>query len=652
MVPDQRGIAVEAERETELRPLRSQRLQRQLRALAAQRLDSEVFNLLRAHAEGTRLGSDDLLVLASALRQSAFKLRAFWESGKPDADADALVDFVFALLESAELPTKPKSGPAFREYFFASIAWFGVLRDSRHVSRFWSQAQHLLGIDLSAIPEGRERLVGEIADIGRTNPLPPQVETVVAQLCRKPHLFGDRVATAKVLAYDLHARIRDLDARAIVEVWLPAWCRAFARARFGRSMGPGSVNLVRADVHERLSMLARMSQILCGRYGGLGTSVSLLLVKLDYWLFVRPGRLGGRLAVPWTAALQALLRIFPSRDPRFSRRRNRRQRIEQNPPIPSLRVIEGTTSRERERDLIVTRAQGGIGDIITMRPGLLELARRRWRHGGRVVFATNRAFFPAFSVDDTLDLLDIERDDIDVSAFGKWINMTEAPEADVETRQKPRIRTHRIDIYARLMGVPFSPFAKRRNCPIRPTSALEQSAVEFVRWNSRIDAPSIGIQYRAAETYKDAPVMLDLARALTRRYNVFVFDSRPIPRQPGDLFVAVDNQSLPAAVAIAARMGAIIAPDSSYIHIAGANGIPCLVLAGPTDGRVRAKAYPHARYLDARRSLSCVPCWRNEFEKCRLTQSYDSACMKMLSVPVVVEALEHMLAARGAGSGR
>ncbi|HMK66989.1 MAG TPA: hypothetical protein VK433_00470, partial [Stellaceae bacterium] len=490
-------------------------------------------------------------------------------------------------------------------------------------------------------PEGRERLIGEIADVGRTNSLPPQVETIVEDYCRKPYLFGDRVAILKILAYELRARIRHLDIRGVVDVWLPSWRKAFVRAWFGRGTGAGSINLVRADAHRRLSALASVSGILCGRYGGFRNSLCLMLIKLDCWLFAGPGRLGRRSALAWTVAMQTLLRLLPSRDPRITHRRTKR-----NFPNPPLRVIDGTMSSGHGRDLIVTRAQGGLGDIITMRPGLLKLAERRWRDGGRVVFATNRAFFPAFSTGDTLDLVDIERGHIDVSAFGKWINMTEAPEADVESRQKPRVRTHRIDIYARLLGAPPRLFTKLQNASIRATREAEEAALDFVRGNLRLDAPSIGIQYRAAESYKDAPAMLDLARALAGRYNVFVFDSRPIPRRPGDLFTAVDNQSLPTAMAIAGQMDAIVAPDSSYLHIAGANGIPCLLLAGPTDGKVRTKAYPRARYLDARASLGCIPCWRNEFQKCKLTQGYDSACMRMLSVPAISDELTRLLAAR------
>ena len=62
-----------------------------------------------------------------------------------------------------------------------------------------------------------------------------------------------------------------------------------------------------------------------------------------------------------------------------------------------------------------------------------------------------------------------------------------------------------------------------------------------------------------------------------------------------------------------------VAPDSSFIHLAAALRRPAVGLFGPTDGAVRTSDYPDVRFLDVRRDLRCVPCWRNEEIPCALT---------------------------------
>ena len=68
-------------------------------------------------------------------------------------------------------------------------------------------------------------------------------------------------------------------------------------------------------------------------------------------------------------------------------------------------------------------------------------------------------------------------------------------------------------------------------------------------------------------------------------------------------------------------------------------------LFGPTDGRVRGHDYPRARTLDARRTLACVPCWRNEATACALTGMRPSACLGEIAPADVVRAVRDAAAA-------
>jgi ADP-heptose:LPS heptosyltransferase len=87
-----------------------------------------------------------------------------------------------------------------------------------------------------------------------------------------------------------------------------------------------------------------------------------------------------------------------------------------------------------------------------------------------------------------------------------------------------------------------------------------------------------------------------------------------------------------------------VAPDSAFFHLAGALDLPCVGLFGPTDGRVRGQDYPRARILDARRTLRCVPCWRNETTSCGLTNLRPSACLGEIAPDDVVRAVRESAA--------
>ena len=87
----------------------------------------------------------------------------------------------------------------------------------------------------------------------------------------------------------------------------------------------------------------------------------------------------------------------------------------------------------------------------------------------------------------------------------------------------------------------------------------------------------------------------------------------------------------------------LVTPDSAFFHLAGALDLPCVGIFGPTDGRVRGQDYPRARVLDARRTLRCVPCWRNETTPCALTGLRTSACLGEVDPADVVRAVRQFL---------
>lgn len=629
----------------------------EVRKLALSHLDEEVFNRLRPVAGRVALGQEDLLILAAVLREATRLHIEYTTLGKPEGDIEDLVKSVAALVERAVVPGKIAGDPAFRAYFAASLGWYRVLADTAYVDLFWNTIEALLHRDMSELPDTREQLIGDVADIGRRFPLPPSLQAIVLDFARKPYLVSDPSVFLKVLGYVLHRRIIEADLSAITEVWLGEWRRHLSIGRAWPKARRGAMIALKDDIHTRLSLMFRTSGVLLGRLGGFRATLTLIFIKLDYHLFVKPRLSGTWFGLLWLWFLRNLLRQVG----RLSFRLRRAAPQAQEPPEEKarvgrgarrryrLRLITAPMVRGRRRDLLVTRTQGGLGDVIMMRPGLIRAARKR---RGRVVFAGNRAYFSAFSVDDPLDLVDIERSEIDLYSFGRWVNFSAYPEAVVEVREIPKVVTNRIDIFARSLGVPFPPLSRGRVCPIRFADDVAEAGRQVIASHAVPGRLNVGIHLRSAETYRDVPVMLDVARRLAEQHTVFVLDSRPIPRQPGDQFISVDNQKLPVAMAMVGQFDALIGPDSSFLHVAGANGIPCLAIFGPTGGRVRCKPYPSVRYLDAASLLSCLPCWRNERLPCKVTEGFESVCLNAITTDMILEGFDRLMAQARRGFSR
>jgi ADP-heptose:LPS heptosyltransferase len=156
----------------------------------------------------------------------------------------------------------------------------------------------------------------------------------------------------------------------------------------------------------------------------------------------------------------------------------------------------------------------------------------------------------------------------------------------------------------------------------------------------------VGVQVRAEESYRDYAHVRALVGELARDHPVLLFDNRPIAGDEIENTIKVDGVGLREAFALASGCDVLVAPDSSFVHLGAALGVPCVGLFGPTDGRVRTRPYPGVRSLDVRRDLRCVPCWRNEEIPCALTGMRTSVCMGAIEVASVERAVGDLLRER------
>ncbi|MBX2990898.1 MAG: glycosyltransferase family 9 protein [Phycisphaeraceae bacterium] len=287
------------------------------------------------------------------------------------------------------------------------------------------------------------------------------------------------------------------------------------------------------------------------------------------------------------------------------------------------------------RSFLITRAMGGIGDFLMMTPGIHELKRKH--REAEIHLAIPRRYFPVFQANPDVKLLDVEEEAFNHFVYKKWFNFTDCPASRLESRTAPKVRKNRIELFAGNLGLGRWTVRTMRKLP-RYFVTEEEREFQKSFWASRgLEGKTvIGVQLHADEVYRDYPHMQQLVVQLSRHYHVLVFDIEPISGCDGPNITKVEGLPMRQAFALVSGCSAIVAPDSSFVHLSAAFNIPCVALYGPIDGKVRTMDYPNCRFIDVRAKLGCMPCWRNDKIPCKLTNMRTSVCMGDISIDEII----------------
>ncbi len=289
--------------------------------------------------------------------------------------------------------------------------------------------------------------------------------------------------------------------------------------------------------------------------------------------------------------------------------------------------------------ILVTRAQGGLGDLLMMVPGLKAL-KKRYPHK-TIHFAIAQSFFPLMKSHKEFLCIDINSSDINTADYFRWIDLTDCPAARVESLQFPRVRSNRIAIFASAMGINLRRLKKSGVLPQYYVDNNESvAAEEFLSSINPMNLPVIGIQPFSADTYKNWPHTEELALELSRNAVVLIFHNEVIEGFNGiNLHKIV--RPIRESFALASKCSLLIAPDSSFLHLSAALDIPAVAIFGPTSGRVFTKFYQkNVKIVTPSKSdFACSPCWRNENRTCAITGDNESVCLRHISVVQVQKAI-------------
>ena len=209
-----------------------------------------------------------------------------------------------------------------------------------------------------------------------------------------------------------------------------------------------------------------------------------------------------------------------------------------------------------KRDIIVTRAMGGIGDLLMMTAGLRALSRRR---GVRVKLVIDRKFFDLFRNNPHVEVFDIDGPPVDVTQCRAWFNLTMCPVGKYEADRRPFIKKGRTELFARGMGIGRVAL-HRHGWGVEYNLDEAQIAFRdrFIRDAGLGARPIVGVQPYARDSYKEHPDIGRFIDALRLEYDVIIFHhvETNLAARPG--LVSTAGLSLAQSIALVSALRAMV----------------------------------------------------------------------------------------------
>lgn len=390
------------------------------------------------------------------------------------------------------------------------------------------------------------------------------------------------------------------------------------------AFGPQLANLLQNDA------VARRVVACCGAPDDLPAlfAASLLYLRVRRpWpsKTLRPARLAYRAVRgrPFRRFLAAICRLADTRTS-----------FALSPAIPTRRAPPRPAS-----SVLITRGMGGVGDVMMMLPGIVALAKKQ---GAPVHFAMPRRMMPLASGHPEIVPLAVQ-DEIAVEDYAVWRNFGECPAGRVEGASVPHVRDGRVAIFAAAIGVTQADL-DRTGWTVRPQ--LDAAQIEIrdrLRAAASADGrPVLGIAPFSREEYRRATVLVEVAKRLSGTHRVLVLHEKPLPALRRAGLRLAETPDLSSLVATIAACDYVVSIDTAQLHIAGALGVPCLGIFGPTDGRLRTQGYASVRVFQPVASCPLMPCWRNEDQACALSRGPESVCLTGLHAEPVLDAFARL----------
>ena len=309
-------------------------------------------------------------------------------------------------------------------------------------------------------------------------------------------------------------------------------------------------------------------------------------------------------------------------------------------PCKKTSPIASSSKKHDKLPILVTRAMGGIGDILMMTPGLAALKAQYPER--EIHFSLAKDLHSVLLGNTDIVITDINANIRYQDDYCSWYNLTECPATRIEALTLPYVCTNRIDAYAAAMGLnpDYIPIKLPR---YYITEEERKFAKQFLALHNSQNRSVVGIHLSAADSYKDYADIATVIQALAQNYLVLLFHNQLIAGYDFANVIKVDHHSLREAFALLAECAVCVGPDSAFLHASAALNIPFVAFFGPTSGKIFTKYYPLVTVIEAEESCASRPCWRNQAEPCLQTGCWQSKCLQQIIPGEIVRKLKNIL---------
>ena len=312
--------------------------------------------------------------------------------------------------------------------------------------------------------------------------------------------------------------------------------------------------------------------------------------------------------------------------------------------VTEVRDVEPKTYQGqdlRQKHLLISRT-GGFGDILFITPVIREL-RRKWP-ACRIEFACPRQYQMIFEGNP-----DVQR----IHGLPFPLEVYEQADYHLEFRGTIEESTdpnlHAVDLFAKHAGLNLMPGGK---APIYTPAPARVAAIRLrlIQFGIPADLPWIAVQAQSSSPIRSYPEHFTtkiLKKIVKQGCVALVLGTKgnfPKGARMRGVFDLTGRLAMKDSVAALANCAALIGPDSSLVHFAGAMRLPTVALYGPFPGKVRTLYYNRCITLEAQ--ASCAPCFIHGHKPCDKAlgrkQTW-SPCFETLPPSLVMQALQEAL---------
>lgn len=304
--------------------------------------------------------------------------------------------------------------------------------------------------------------------------------------------------------------------------------------------------------------------------------------------------------------------------------------------IPFREIYNPYKGQDLSGRKVLALRHGGGGDILFMTTGLKELKKKF--SSSKLSVAIGEQYIPLAENEPEIEKI-----------FSIPIKLEEWEQFHYHLifeniiENNPFAREYNAyDLFLMQMGLDIKEIPPERKIPTI-SSPLDLAIKEYLLYSP---IKKVGIQVEASSPIRNYPIYnyAEVGKILeAKNYEIYLFGSQK--QEDSIKYIASQLKNpkiimgeLRDAIMTTRFMDYFIAPDSMFIHIAGALGVPVIGIYGPFHSSLRMKYFKNSVGIDAK--TACSPCFLHGHNPC--PKGNPSPCFSLITPKVIMKAFEEI----------